>query len=255
MHVGGYGLRLGWNQVIMLWTAGTQWKGHIRKEEDIQLCSLSSQVFMYYVCPESQSARPLKHPSLLQRQEVGWADNSVILAAGIHLICLSELRSSSDMFPSCLLFREKVVSYQYLGKCNIHIYCVIYDGVKFHTVLQVTWNVFALACPLTALNWITGISLGIYSGRSCSLNHLLPLGGRAVGMLLLCSVPLGILYLKDQCFLLCGFTCLHCPTIINYCRRFLDVEIHCHFDEREGHRSKCAGNSINGHLLPSHNVP
>lgn len=122
---------------------------------------------------------------------MGWADDVVILAAGIHLICLSGLRSSSDTFPPCLLFREKVVSDQYLGKCNIHIYCVIYDRVKFHTVLQVTWNVFALACPLTALNWITGVSSGIYSGRSCSLNHLLPLGGRAGRMLLLWSVLLG----------------------------------------------------------------
>lgn len=190
MPVVGYGLKLWWNWVIVLWTARTQWKGHIREEEGIWLCSLSSQVFMYYVCPDSQSTRPLKHPSLPQRQQVGWVGNIVILAAGIHLICLSGLRSSSDMCPPCLLFREKVVSYQYLGKCNIHIYCVIYDRVKFHTVLQVTWNVFALACPLTALNWITGISSGIYSGSSCSLNYLLPLGGRAVGMLLLWSVVL-----------------------------------------------------------------
>lgn len=191
MPVVGYSLELWWNQVIVLWTARTQWKGHIGKDEGIPLCSSSSQVFTHCVCPYSQSARLLKHPSLPQRQQVGWVDNIVILAAGIHLICLSGLRSSSDTFPPRLLFREKVVSDQYLGKCNIHIYCVIYDRVKFHTVLQAAWNVFALACPLTALNWITGISSGIYSGSSCSLNHLLPLGGRAGGMMPRWSVVLG----------------------------------------------------------------
>lgn len=191
MPLEGYGLKLWWNWAIVLWTARTKGKGHIRKEESIELCSLSSQVFMHYVCPHSQSARLLKHLSLPQREQVGWVDDIVILTAWIRLICLSGLRNTSDMFPPCLLFREKVVSDQYLGKHNIRIYCVIYDRVKFHTVLQVTWNVFALACPLTALNWITGISSGIYSGRSCSLNHLLPLGRRAGRMLLLWSVLLG----------------------------------------------------------------
>lgn len=77
--------------------------------------------------------------------------NMVILAAGVPPICFSGVRSGDATFPPCLPFREKDVSDQYLGKYNIRIYCVIYDRVKFHTVLQVMWNVFALACPLTAL--------------------------------------------------------------------------------------------------------
>lgn len=78
-----------------------------------------------------------------------WA--TVILAAGMPLICLSGVRSRDATFPPRLLLREKDVSDQYLGKYNTRVYCVIYDRVKFHTVLQVIWNVFALACPLTAL--------------------------------------------------------------------------------------------------------
>lgn len=54
------------------------------------------------------------------------------------------------MFPPCLLCREKDVSD--LRKHNSRIYCVIYDRVKFHAVLQVIWNVFALARHLTALS-------------------------------------------------------------------------------------------------------
>ena len=78
--------------------------------------------------------------------------NMVILAAGIPPICLSGLRSRDATFPPRLLLSEEHVSDQYLGKYNICIYCVIYDRVKFHTVLKVIWNVFALACPLTALS-------------------------------------------------------------------------------------------------------
>lgn len=140
MPVEGYGLKFWWNLVIIVWTARTQGKGHIRKEEGIQLCSLSSQVFMYYVCPDSQSGRLLKHPSLPQRQQVGWVDNVVIFAAGIHLICLSGLRSSHDMFPPCLLFREKVVSDQYLGKCNI----------TFTVLFMIGWN-FTRCCKSSGM--------------------------------------------------------------------------------------------------------
>lgn len=61
-------------------------------------------------------------------------------------------KSSDTMFAPHLLLREKVVSGQYLGKYNICIYGVIYDRVKFHTVLQVMWNVFTLAFPLTAFS-------------------------------------------------------------------------------------------------------
>lgn len=86
------------------------------------------------------------------RQQVGSVGDMLILTAGIPPICLSGLRSRHATFPPRLLLREKAVSDQYLGKYNIHIYCVIYDRVKFHSVLQVIWNVFALACPLTALS-------------------------------------------------------------------------------------------------------
>jgi len=76
----------------------------------------------------------------------------VILAAGIPPICLSRVRRRDAKFPPHPLLWEKDVSDQHLGKYNILIYCVIYCRVKFHTVLQVIWNVFALACPLTVLS-------------------------------------------------------------------------------------------------------
>lgn len=89
-----------------------------------------------------------------------------------------------------LLFKEKGVLDQYLEK-YICIYCVIYDRVKFHTVLQVFWNAFALACPLTALHWIMATSSGIYWRTSCSLSRSLPLGRRYGRMLPLSSLVLG----------------------------------------------------------------
>lgn len=134
---GGHGIKLWWKRGIIMQPTWTQWKCHIGKGEGIHLCSLSSQKLLTFIqfavcvctgCPVIQLQSIFLYPGW---QQVGAAGSMAILPAGTSLFCLSGLRSKDATFAPHLLLEEKVVSDQYLGKCNICVYVLFMMGWNF----------------------------------------------------------------------------------------------------------------------------